>query len=81
MSWGGFVNIAISATVYIVLLFWRPPVVCYGEAAIVHVDFDLRRCRCKWIGPERSIDFLMPRVGSRGLRTCVTGQVSLVTVG
>ena len=34
-SWSGFVNIAISAMVYFVLLFWRPPVVCYGEAAIV----------------------------------------------
>jgi len=32
---GGFVNIAISAMVYIVLWFWRPPVVCYEEAAIV----------------------------------------------
>jgi len=35
VSWGGFVNIAISAMVYIVLLFWRPPVACYGQAAIV----------------------------------------------
>jgi len=32
---GRFVHVAISAMVYIVLLFWRPPVVCYGEAAIV----------------------------------------------
>jgi len=35
VSWGGFVNIAISVMVYNVLLFWRPPVACYGEAAIV----------------------------------------------
>jgi len=34
VSWGGFVNVAISAMVYSVLLFWRPPVACYGEAAI-----------------------------------------------
>jgi len=38
VSWGGFVNIAISAMVYIVLLFWRPPVACYGEAAIVKTE-------------------------------------------
>jgi len=81
VSWCGFVNIAISTMVYIVFLIWRPPVVCYGKAAIVHVDFNLKRCCCKRIGLERSIDFLTPRVGSRGLRTCVTGQVSLVTVG
>jgi len=44
VSWGGFVNIAISAVVYIVLLFWRPPVVCYGEAAIVKTARHVLAC-------------------------------------
>jgi len=73
--------------VNIVLLFWRSPVPCYGEAAIVKIA---RRafawtlnCGVAAVSdqPELSIDFLTPRVGSRAWCSCATGQFKLVTVG